>query len=397
MKTITVIGGGFSGLTLARALLKEGAKVVLIEKENRCGGLIRTRRLASGLAESAASSISRTARVDRLLEELRLPTLVPDKASNRKLFYVGRPRRWPLGVFETLHVVWKYVAGKVKRRLPPLPGESVSAWGGRCLTKPATEKLLAAGLQGIYAGDIDRMSASLVLGPMFRRDRDRYLGLAGLQGGMGVLIEALKKDILARGGEIRESVEISGDNLPTPCALAVPAPEAARLLRAQAPALAERISRIRYAPLVAANLFFEEDNGQRAFGCLVPRGQGLRTLGVLFHRCIFPTQDRLSCERWILGGATDPAAADLSAEGLRELIRTERRRILGLDDQPVESEIAVWKQGLPHYDLTLEKILEDLPEPEGIWLHGNWLGGIGLSRILERSENLAKKIVRESA
>jgi len=40
----TIIGAGLTGLTLAFYLAKSGAKVILLERSSRIGGVIQTRR-----------------------------------------------------------------------------------------------------------------------------------------------------------------------------------------------------------------------------------------------------------------------------------------------------------------------------------------------------------------
>lgn len=395
MKRITVVGAGFSGLTVARALLKKGFPVTIRERSARAGGLIETIRTPYGIAEKAAPSITRTPRMETLLHELNVQTLQPSKASKKRLFYVGGLRRWPLSFFETLDLGYRFLVSKVSGNLPPRARETVSAWGRRCLTKAATHRLLATAFQGIYAGNAERMSASLILGPLFRKQkRDPYLGVFGIEGGMSSLMKALEDDVRARGGTFEFENPVA-TNLPENCVLAVPGSEASRILAEKDPRLSELLSRVEEAPLITATLFFEEPTGPKAFGCLVPRGDGPSVLGVLLNHAIFPGRDSKNGETWIYGGATNPDVIPLSKEEILRLILTERKTLFGKTDGPLHSEITILKKGLPQYDLSLEEVLKEIVEPKGLWLHGNWMGSIGLSRILERSDALADRIARE--
>ncbi|MBX3040502.1 MAG: FAD-dependent oxidoreductase [Bdellovibrionaceae bacterium] len=395
MKQITVVGAGFSGLTIARALLKKGFQVTIREKTSRAGGLIETIQTPFGLAEKAAPSVTRTPRMDRLLEELKVQTLEPSKASKKRLFYVSGLTRWPLSVIESLALGFNLLWSKLTGRLAPRPHETIRAWGERCLTKAATHRLVATAFQGIYAGNANRMSASLILGPLFSKSkRDPYVGVTGVEGGMSRFMQALEQDVKNRGGRFEFENPVSSE-LPENCVLAVPCSEASRILAVKDPALSELLSQVEEAPLVTATVFFEEPTGPNAFGCLVPRGAGPRVLGVLLNHAIFPGRDPKFSETWIYGGATDPDLVTLSKEEILKSILLEREILFGKTNAPLHSEITIWKKGLPHYDLVLEEVLQKISEPKGLWLHGNWAGSIGLSRILERSDALAERIAKE--
>lgn len=390
---ITVVGAGFSGLTVARELLKRNFDVEIVEKSDRAGGLIGTVRTDSGLAETGAPSMNRTARMENLFRELSLYMLEPDKASKKRLFYVNGLRSWPISVAQTVFTVASYLRHRWRGDLKPKSGESLADWGRRCLGKKAAENLLAPAFQGIYAGDDKRMSASLVLGPMFQKNRERFRGVVGVEGGSVELIRALERDILARGGRISygtEALEVNG-----PTVLAVAPNVAARLVKDRDAGLAKRLESIRMSPLLTATLFYREPTGPKAFGCLVPRNQGLHVLGVLLNHAIFPGRPGLPSEAWILGGATDDEPLRWDDGEILKRIRDERRKIFGKTDEPVHHQIFRWREALPHYDLVLEDVLKDLKEPKDVWFHGNWLGGIGLSKILERSERLAERLSRE--
>lgn len=397
MKTIVIIGAGFSGLTLARALLKRGVHVIIREKSPRPGGLIETLETSAGLVERAAPSITRTPRVDLLLEELGIQTLAPSSESKTRLFFWRTPRKWPLGPLETLGLIGKFLISKISGRLAPRPYETIQQWGERCLTLTTTNRLLATGLQGIYAGDAKRMSASLILGPLLqaRRSRDPYLGVTGIRGGMGHFVCVLAADIERRGGVFEYSTQVDHMNLPTNCVLCVPCEEAAKILQERHPVLSQSLAKIEMMPLVSITAFFREPAGPKAFGCLVPRGQEVRALGVLLNDAIFPGRDPYPGEAWIYGGGTDREFLKMSKDEMLRTLLKDRRHLFRKTDEPIHLEITIWEKGLPHYDLILERILSEIREPPGIWLHGNWCGSIGLSRILERSDQLAERIAGE--
>jgi oxygen-dependent protoporphyrinogen oxidase len=395
MKHVTVIGAGFSGLTLARALLKRGAKVTVLEKTDRAGGMIRTLRTPNGLIEMAAPSFTLTDRVLDMLHDLQVEVETPSKAATKRLFFRGRLKSWPLTFFQTIHLVFRFFVSKIRGSLKPRSAESLVQWGERCLTSKATHHLVAPALQGIYAGDAKRLSATLLLQNLFRKDREKFRGVASVKGGMENVVAALQKQIVDKGGEIRFGVDIAANDLPQNCVFAVPPWEVSEILKSKESHLSQRLSFVQKCSLISVTIFFREPTGPKAFGCLVPRGEGLRVLGVLLNHAIFPQREGLFSETWIFGGATDPEILALSDEAMKKLIFREREIIFSKTDIAENFSITRWPQGLPHYDLILEDILKDLSCPQGIWLHGNWMGGIGLSKILERSDRLAETIVAE--
>lgn len=394
MKKVLIVGAGFSGLSLARECLKKGLAVEIHEKENRPGGLIGTVRTPAGLAEKAAPSLNRTARVERLFEELGLQKLEPAKESKRRLFFVKKPVTRPLSIFEIAEAAAKYLKAKFRGDVVPHAGETVENWGSRVLGGPALDRLLAPGLQGVYAGDVKTMSATLTLGGMFKRDREKFSGVLGLREGTQQLTDALEADVKKRSGVFVYNSKIEATTLSKPAVLAIPPWEAAELVD---PATAAKLKGINSAPLITITARFENAVREKAFGCLVPRNQGLRVLGVLLNDAIFPGRDDVPSETWIYGGATDPEILELNDDELKDLMVAERHLLFETDGKLASSVITRWEKGLPQYDLVLEKILAGLTEPPGVYFHGNWLGGIGLSKILERSEKLADRIARDLA
>ena len=61
--TIAVVGGGISGLLLARTLRQRGAKVVVLEKSRGLGGRLATKRVGEAVFDQGAQYF--TAKTDR--------------------------------------------------------------------------------------------------------------------------------------------------------------------------------------------------------------------------------------------------------------------------------------------------------------------------------------------
>lgn len=125
-------------------------------------------------------------------------------------------------------------------------------------------------------------------------------------------------------------------------------------------------------------------------------------LGVLKNDFIFrhaqAAHDRFS-ENWILGGAAcrnQPMFDSLFSRSDEEIVAkicAERTKRFGIESHCDGAVITRWPQALPHYTVELEAILNDLPEHEqNVFLVGNYLGQIGLSKILERTKVIPSRI-----
>lgn len=401
MRRVQVIGAGFSGLILADALSREGFSVIVIEKNARAGGLIDTKTTPWGLAETAANAFLNTPRVEALFRELDLP-LVPAKTESkaRYIFRDGKQRRWPLGIGASLRVFWFVLRYLFARRtVVPRTIESIGEWGERLLGREATEFLLVPALQGIYAGDADQLSARLILKPFFlkkKSSRAKVRGSVSAPEGMGQVIAKLQASLEKKGVTFQfrtHAPKASPDMITVYC---TSAKEASVLLEKSQPDLALKLSRIEMLPLVSATLFFESDGNLRpGFGTLFPPSEGFHSLGVLSNHCIFPGRSEKVSETWILGGARQPGASVWLENEILEKIRDDRKRLLGRDEKPLGSLVTRWSPAIPHYTTKLERLLEgeNFERREaGVYCFGNYLGALGLAKLVERADRLAKRI-----
>lgn len=394
---LRVIGAGFSGLSLAYFLNKNGVEVEVYEKNSSVGGLIQTRHHPMGLVETAANALLWSPLVEEVCRDLDVPLLQTTSSGKKRfIFFKARLRRWPLPLLATVlfpFQLLKLIFSKSETRRP-FKGESVAQFVERHFSKVVLDGLVGPALQGIYAGDPERLSANLVFGRFFKPKKS--IGESGSQKkgsvapplGMGQLLLSMETRLKERGVKFFnncEAVPESGVHI-----WATSAWDAALALKPKFPELARQLEQVESLGLISATLFYPLSAIRReGFGCLFARNQGVRSLGVLWNKFIFAERTSQHSETWILGGAQHRDLLDLNDEEILQLVREDRKRVFQVDDDVLDFQITKWPKAIPYYNLRLEVCLENLELPENVFLHGNYLGSLGLSQILERSKKLA--------
>jgi oxygen-dependent protoporphyrinogen oxidase len=409
-KPVTVIGAGFSGLVSAFHLLRAGYKVTVLEASAQAGGLISSVRTPNGLIETAANGILASPAVEELFSEIGLEMIEPLKIARKR--YIVRdkiPRRWPFSFRGSLRMA-RFFLRYIFARASLLPSDTVRTWARRVLGDEATFFGIEAALQGIYAGDPERLSAGLIFGGMFgvkpqslapALPKGSKLGTVSAPEGMGQLIHELRKHLEKNGVHFVFGflAELPVDPA-HPFVVAVSAGAAGEILKKHSAARAELLSQIELLPIVSATLFSKDtDERSRGFGCLFPPVDSHRVLGVLKNDFIFTNRvtGDLHSETWIIGGAFGRETAALNDTDLIEAIRRERAESLRGVEDPVAWSITRWPKALPHYTLELEKIVPGLQGVEkNVILIGNYLGQIGLSKILDRARELPYELARDA-
>ncbi len=94
--TTAILGGGLSGLTLARLLHEKGEKVIVLEAEQRVGGLCRSRKERGFTFDTGGSHII-FSRDEEVLAFMRRMIRGNEHRNNRntKIFYKGRYVKYP--------------------------------------------------------------------------------------------------------------------------------------------------------------------------------------------------------------------------------------------------------------------------------------------------------------
>lgn len=396
-REVTIIGAGISGLATAYFLTKAGVPVRVWERQERVGGLLGTRRTEHGLVERAANGLINSARLEALCADIGVTLLPLQPQSRARYFWRGEPRRWPLNLTESLRLG----AGLVRHlgHWRPQAGETLAAWGERLLGSSVVRHALTPAMGGIYASDAAVLSASLVFNRKglgletnghVKPAKPSVRGTVSPKGGMQELVDGLHNFLRQQGVsiELNQAAQVERN---APTVICTSAAQAAELLRESAPGVSERLQQIELLPIVTATCFYEHSPRQpQGFGCLFPRKGNIRALGVLFNDCLYAGRSALRSETWILGGAPDREVIKLNDAELETLLRRSHAQLVGAEEPLLSFYATRWPQALPHYTLALERALTTMPPlPNNLALVGNYLGQIGLAKIIERAYHTA--------
>lgn len=414
-----VVGAGFSGLASAIYLLEAGYKVEIFEEQERPGGLISSRQTSFGLVETAANGLLNSPEVESLFDLVGVPILPTRKEARRRfIFRDGKPNRWPIGFGASMRVLmalFRYFI--VRKSIVPNEGETVRDWGHRAFGFEATTYLLEAALQGIYAGDPGKMSATAIFGKLFRpskaikRPRPRIRGTVSARHGMGELIAAMERYLKNKGAEIHYGRKFdfefeyndsasSENSSRFPVVIATSASRAGKILVTLDPDRSQILNEIELLPIVSVTVHFAQSlKDLKGFGCLFPPAERRRALGVLFNGSIFENREnKSSSETWIMGGASIHGRdlLQLSDAELIEVIQSEREAVFGDRGKVLSSFVTRWPEAIPHYTVDLEWRLSRLQGlSKNVILVGNYLGAIGLAKILDRAKQIPN-LIKES-
>lgn len=396
---ISIIGAGISGLLSAYYLSKAGHEIEIFEKLDRPGGLIETLDTPYGPMDFAASSLINSKDFEAVFKDIGLEYAIKSPSAAIKNIYRNGMKRWPLGPLETMRLIFGAGVTFIKKDKGLSKGQTVKSWGERALGKAGYKYLLETFLQGVYAGDCSKMSASLVLGPMFAKKKKRVKpavrGSAAPIGGMGKLIEKLAQYLQNSGVVVHYGTTLNTNDISAhhPTIIATSGPAAGKLLTQLGVNMGTDLAEQQMLDLANVHFVFEgKDPLFKGFGCLFPVGEGIDSLGILAGKNAFPDEYPYPVERWIMGGAHSPDLLQLTDDDLIKLALNDRKKITGEVAVPKHSYVQRRPKSLPHYTAELETMLEGLVLPDNLYLVGNYLGGIGLTAIIRDCELLVERV-----
>ncbi len=458
MRTV-VIGGGPAGLSCALALHDRGGEVVVLEREAVPGGKVRTLRIGDWQVETGPAAILDDAPATHaLLDRLGLTTQIRSAGPLAQRRYlqqegalVALPAN-PPAILSTPLLSWR---GKLRLAAEPLTGpapagidETIGAFARRHVGAEAVERLVRPMVNGIYAGDVERLSlastfprllalvrqhGSLLSGALAserqRRQsgapRARMMTLAGGLGRIPTAIATLLGERVRYGATVERLERLDRleclDRTETTWRVHIPgqpALDAERLVLAVPEDVARRLiepfdapcgavlAKIPSVPLVAVCLGYRTSAIPRPLdgvGFLVGTGEGSALLGVLWMSSIFPdgTQAPPGCSllRGLIGGAHHATVCDLSDDALLHEMRVQLQHTLSLpmDSEPLFTHIVRWPQAIAQYEVGHARRLSTLRTRGGalnVHFVGQPYDGVGLNDVLRDGQALGRELAR---
>ncbi|MFJ4471751.1 protoporphyrinogen oxidase [Streptomyces sp. NPDC089424] len=434
-----VIGAGIAGLAAAHRLLDRGARVTVLEASGRVGGKLLPGEIAGVRVDLGAESmLARRPEAVALAREVGLADrLQPPSTATAALWTRGALRPMPKGHVMGVPGTASALAGVLSEeglarieREAALPrteigddvavGEFVAARLGREVVDRLVEPLLG----GVYAGDAYRISMRSAVPQLFQaaqahdsltaavREIQAKAAPAaqtgpvfmGIEGGVGGLPLAVAESVRARGGEIVTGARVTelrragrtgwrvvagGRVLHADAVIvAAPAPAAAELLRAEAPAAATDLAAVEYASMALVTLAYRRSEASlpEGSGFLVPPVDG-RTI----KASTFASQKW----GWIAGDDPDLVVLRTSVgrygeteilgrddDGLVDVSRHDLEAATGLDAKPVRTRVTRWDGGLPQYPVghhaRVARVREQVGKLPGLAVCGAAYDGVGI-------------------
>lgn len=452
---VIVIGSGISGLTAAFRLQEAGRDVLLLEKETRFGGAIRSFRVGEHLVEAGPNSTLETTPL--LTELIRDAGVEAEKMyaddRSKKRFILKRGRLIPIPMSPPAFFATPLFSLGAKLRLfrepfigPSAPDstESISDFVRRRLGTEFLDYAINPFVAGVYAGDPDTLSVRAAFPKLFEleqkygglirgqiagaRERKRNPEKSKQSARMFSFVdgmETLPRALAARLGRKESGVDVarverhdqSGVTMYRVHAtmageakvytapvviLATPAASAARIVGDCDPRAAEALRAIPYPPVAVVITAFRPREGAHpldGFGFLIPQKERRGILGTIFTSTIFArrTAPGLALLTSFVGGSRQPGNALLPDDDIARLVRAELRELLGIVDEPAFLHITKWEHAIPQYTHGHLDRMHELDDSQhhnpGLHYCCNYRGGISVGDCVKSAHAVVDAIL----
>ncbi len=450
-KKIVVIGAGISGLTSAYLLSKKGFDVKILEKRNSVGGSIES-VIENGFLfdRGPNSALETTPVIGQLIRELELEPelLYASKLANKR--YILRDNKLhslpmsPQGLIKT-----KLFSTKAKFRLmaEPFIGrsndgyyQSLAEFVKRRLGQEFLDYAINPFVAGVYAGRPEDLSVKsafpklyaleekyggLIIGTVRSiRERKKRAEVAkqsakmlSFKSGMIALPKAIEKyfgnNVLLSSEVVSVDKNESGfsisyqqngvtNKIDCDAVLStIPSFVASSLFAKYDKEFKTHAEAIYYPPVLVYYLVYNRKDIKQeldGFGFLIPAKENKSFLGALWSSVIFSdrTDENKAAFTLFIGGSRNPEFVKEDRASLLTRVRKEFESLMGISTDPVYTSDRFWEKAIPQYNLGYvehERFFDDFEKKNpGLFISGNFRGGISVGDCIKNAELVANKI-----
>ena len=451
-KKVIVLGAGISGLTTAYLLHKDGYDVTVLEKNDTVGGSIET-VIENGLLfdRGPNSALETTPLIAQLVEELNLTEqFVYANKKGDKRYILRNNKLHALAISPPAFIKSKLFSGKAKLRLlkEPFVGksrdgyyQSIAEFVTRRLGQEFLDYAVNPFVAGVYAGNPEDLSVKSAFPKLYALEEE-YGGLIvgtirsirkrkkrkeqskqsakmlSFKDGMKILPEAIANHL---GNRVKLNAEVvlikktadgnygvtynEGEQsltLLTDIILStIPAYTAAELFGHFEDGIKKHLSAVYYPPVLVLYLAYNKDDiGQPldGFGFLIPTKEEKSFLGAIWSSVLFPNraEDNKASFTLFIGGSRNPGFIYDDEEELIKTVRREFEDLMKIKGEPVHLAKRFWEKAIPQYTIGYvehENYFDHFEKDNrGIFLSGNYRGGISVGDCIKNAELVGNKI-----
>ena len=443
---VLVVGGGVSGLTAAYRLHRAGVDVTVLEAAERPGGRIGSIEVGGFSVETGPDSfLARKPWTVELCKELGVPLVSPGSSgallwTDHGLvpFLKDTPFGIPGDVGDVLRWPGLTRAGRrralrdllIRKRKDGVE-ESLGGLLRRRLGDEATDRAVAPLLGGLYAGDIDRLSASATFPELIAWERSQGSLIRGSQAakrdardgkaapmfvkprdGMAAITDALAQalgervrtsthvDAISRAGSAY-SVMISGEaDLEADIVIiATPPSAAATHLATLAPTSAEELGQIRSVSTSVVVFVYGDGTAEalgEGTGFVVPRGMAPMTAATwLSNKWPDPALGTRAVVRCFVGADGEEDIMDAPDQDIIDACARHLAAVVPLPAEPDAAAVVRWPSSMPQYEVghaaRVQRIRQGLPA--GIFVVGNAYEGVGIPDCVRAATDIAGQVL----
>jgi protoporphyrinogen/coproporphyrinogen III oxidase len=255
-----------------------------------------------------------------------------------------------------------------------------------------------------------------------RQAAARYGQFVTLQGGLSVLVEALRAALGEQAVHLRtavESVSRSGprrfhvaSSLHSESALfdgvilATAAPRSAALVGELDEELARQLGQIEYASSAVATLVYRREQIAHpldGFGAVVPTVEHRPIIAISMLTTKFPghAPPDTAVIRVFMGGVLRPEMVDRDDAELLAVAKGELAALIGVTGEPQETHLARWRQSMPQYHVghlrRVAQIESRVATHHGLQLAGSGYRGVGIPQCVQSGQGAAERLVEQLA
>ncbi|GMU96232.1 MAG: protoporphyrinogen oxidase [Ignavibacterium album] len=451
-KTVVVIGAGISGLTSAYLLSKKGFNIRILEKKSEVGGSIESLTENGFLFDRGPNSaLETTPVISQLVEELNLKgeLLYANKAANKR-YILRNNELHALPMSPPALVKTKLFSAKAKFRLlaEPFIGkshdgyyQSLAEFVRRRLGQEFLDYAINPFVAGVYAGRPEDLSVKSAFPKLYALE-EKYGGLIigtirsirerkkraekskqsakmlSFKSGMIALPKAIANyfgDKLILSAEV-VSVDKTADGyivsyrhkeideaIVCDAVLStVPSYVAGDLFSKFDTGFKTHCDSIYYPPVLVYFLAYNKKDIKQpldGFGFLIPEKEKKSFLGALWSSVIFPfrADDNFATFTLFIGGSRNPDFVKEDRNKLLDRVRNEFEELMKINGKPVYSSHRFWEKAIPQYNIGYiehERFFDEFEKQNpGLFISGNFRGGISVGDCIKNAELVAEKIL----